>query len=169
MCEFYSRIGPAQYTAIRHSNIYGPFDKYDLERSHVFGATVTKVMAAPEGGKITVWGEGSEEKDLLHVDDLLAFVDRVLDKQKSPFELINVGQGESISIRSLVEKIIQHSGKSLTLEFDRTQPSIPFKLCLDIERAKRFYQWEPKISLDEGIAKTLEWYRLHSLPSQQVG
>ena len=168
MCEFYSRIGPTQYMAIRHSNVYGPFDKYDLERSHVFGATVTKVMTAPENGKIVVWGDGSEERDLIHVDDLIAFIDKILLLQGSPFELINVGRGESISVRSLIEKIVKHSGKSLVIEFDRTKPNIPFKLSLNIERAKTFYQWEPRISLDEGIAKTLEWYRSYYLQSQGV-
>ena len=51
MCEFYSRIGNTKYTAVRHSNIYGPYDKFDLEKSHVFGATMTKVMTTKNGGK----------------------------------------------------------------------------------------------------------------------
>ncbi|HLI20074.1 MAG TPA: NAD-dependent epimerase/dehydratase family protein, partial [Stellaceae bacterium] len=67
MCEFYSRLGVTRHTVIRHSNIYGPYDKFDLERSHVFGATVTKVMTA-EDGAIQVWGSGEEARDLLYVD-----------------------------------------------------------------------------------------------------
>lgn len=168
MCEFYSRIGPTRYTAIRHSNIYGPHDKFDLERSHVFGATVTKVMTVPDHGKFVVWGDGSEERDLLYVDDLMDFVDRVLALQKSPFELINVGAGESISVRQLVEKIIEHSGKDLKIEFDRTKPTIPFKLKLNIDRAKKLYQWFPKTSLDQGILRTLDWYRSSYMAPQIV-
>ena len=168
MCEFYSKIGPTQYTAIRHSNIYGPFDKFDLERSHVFGATVTKVMTAPESGKIVVWGDGSEERDLLYVDDLADFVDKALALQKIPFELINVGSGEATSVRSLVEKIIKQSGKNLKIEFDRTQPTIPFKLKLNIDRAKKLYQWSPKTCLEEGIARTLRWYQSYRLQPQIV-
>ena len=57
MCEFFSKQGETKFTVARHSNIYGPYDKYDLERSHFFGATITKIMTAKEGGKITVWGE----------------------------------------------------------------------------------------------------------------
>ena len=64
MCEFYARLGTTRYTAIRHSNIYGPHDKFDLERSHVFGATVTKAMTAADG-RIVVWGSGEEARDLL--------------------------------------------------------------------------------------------------------
>ena len=159
MCEFYSRIGTTKYTAIRHSNIYGPYDKFDLERSHVFGATVNKIMTAPDHGKIVVWGDGSEERDLLYVEDLLDFVDQALRLQECPFELVNVGSGESISVRRLVEKIIEHSGKDLKIEFDRRKPTIPFKLKLDIDRARKLYQWSPKTPLDEGIGKTLAWYR----------
>ena len=77
MCEFYSRISKTKYTAIRHSNIYGPYDKYDLERSHFFGATITKVLTE-KGDKISVWGDGSEERDLLYVSDLVDFVETVI-------------------------------------------------------------------------------------------
>lgn len=166
MCEFYSRMGPAKYTVIRHSNIYGPYDKYDLERSHVFGATVTKVMKASDPGTVTVWGDGSEERDLLHVDDLTAFVDQALALQESPFELINVGSGESVSVRSLVEKIIKCSGKALEVEFDQAKPTLPFKLKLNIDRAQSLYRWLPRVSLDQGIEKTLNWYRSHYLEEQ---
>lgn len=168
MCEFYSRIGSTQYTVIRHSNIYGPFDKFDLERSHVFGATVTKVMTAPDQGKIVVWGDGSEERDLLYVDDLIDFVGKALSLQESPFELINVGSGESISVRRLVKKIVEHSGKDLKIEFDRTKPTIPFKLKLNIDRAKKLYQWSPQTNLDKGITKTLDWYRSSYREPQMV-
>ena len=71
MLEFYSMISKMKTTAIRHSNIYGPFDKYDLEKSHVFGATITKVMTAKN--EIIVWGSGDEKRDVLHVDDLMNF------------------------------------------------------------------------------------------------
>jgi len=158
MCEFYPRISNTKYTAIRHSNIYGPHDKYDLERSHVFGATVTKVMNAKDG-KVVVWGDGSEERDLLYVSDLVDFVERVLEYQEAPFELINVGYGSSVSIKHLVERIIEISGIELTIEFDTTKPTIKFSVTMDIEKARKRYGWEPKVSLEDGIRKTLSWYR----------
>ena len=157
MCEFYSRIGSTKYTAIRHSNIYGSYDKYDLEKSHVFGATVAKVMNA-EGGKVAVWGSGREARDLLYVDDLMEFLDACLARQKTPFELVNVGAGRAIPVADLVRKIISLSGKKLRIEFDKTKPTIPFNLATDCGRAKRIYGWAPKTSLDEGIKKSLRWY-----------
>jgi nucleoside-diphosphate-sugar epimerase len=83
MCEFYSTLGKTKYTAIRHSNIYGPYDKFDLERSHVFGATITKVMTAKK--EIIVWGKGHEKRDLLYIDDLVNFVKLVILKQKNNY------------------------------------------------------------------------------------
>jgi GDP-L-fucose synthase len=157
MCEFYSRIGPTKYTVIRHSNIYGPYDKFDLERSHVFGATITKVLSAKDGDKIIVWGTGEEERDLLYVSDLVDFVELILEKQETKFEIINVGYGKSIAIRDLVQKIIDASGKNLSIEYDKTKPTIKTKLALDITKARNF-GWSPKISLEEGIKKTIAWW-----------
>ena len=73
MCEFFSRLGKTKHTVLRHSNMYGPHDKYDLEKSHVFGATVTKVMNSTDG-KVNVWGTGEEKRDLLYVGDLVDFI-----------------------------------------------------------------------------------------------
>lgn len=159
MCEFYSRIGNTRYTVIRHSNIYGPYDKFDLEKSHVFGATITKVMGAENGGNIIVWGEGKEERDLLYISDLVDFVKLAIAKQKSKFELYNVGAGSSISVTDLAKKIICHSGKNIKIKYDRSKPSIKTKLCLDCSRAREKLGWLPKVSLDKGIKKTIIWYK----------
>lgn len=159
MCEFYSRIGNTKYTVIRHSNIYGPYDKFDLERSHVFGATMTKVMTTEDGGTIAVWGAGEEERDLLYISDLVDFVEFAIDRQESKFELYNVGYGSSISVSNLVKKIIACSEKEIGIEYDLSKPTIKTKLCLDITRAKNSLGWYPKVSLDEGIRRTMEWYK----------
>jgi len=168
MCEFYSRLGASKYTVIRHSNIYGPYDKYDLERSHVFGATVTKVMTAPQNGKIVVWGDGSETRDLLYVGDLVKFVARVLEVQECRHELINIGSGTAIAVGDLVSKIIRQSGKSISVEFDKSKPTIPFKLALNIDRARDVYGWSPRVSLEDGIQRTLSWYKQSSEVMNEV-
>jgi len=159
MCEFYSRIGSTKYTVIRHSNIFGPYDKFDLERSHVFGATMTKVMLVPEGGKITVWGTGEEKRDLLYVSDLANFVELALNKQATKFELMNAGCGYVTTISELVSKIIRVSGKNITIEYDTSKPTIKTKLCLDISLAREKLGWLPQVPLDVGIEKTMMWYR----------
>jgi GDP-L-fucose synthase len=162
MCEFYSRIGNTKYTAIRHSNIYGPYDKYDLERSHFFGATITKVLTNRDG-KILVWGDGSEKRDLLYISDLVDFVEIVLKKQKEQFELINLGLGQAFSVRDVIVKIINISGKKISLEFDSSKPTIKFDLAVNTDRAQKIYGWKPKVSLEKGIRKTIQWYEKNIL------
>ncbi len=159
LCEFYARIGQTKYTVIRHSNIFGPYDKFDLEKSHVFGATMTKVMLAPEGGKIVVWGTGEERRDLLYVADLVDFVEAAVHKQDIKFELVNVGCGSFISINELVQKIIHCTKKKIVVEHDTSKPTIKTSVCLDISRAREKFNWSPKISFEEGIRKTMDWYR----------
>jgi nucleoside-diphosphate-sugar epimerase len=157
MCDFYSRLGKTKHTVIRHSNIYGPHDKYDLEKSHVFGATVTKVMTAKD--KVVMWGTGEEKRDLLHVRDLCNFVELAIKNQQEPYQLFNVGLGEAISVRDLVHKIIKTSGKNLVVESDLTQPTIKTSLFLDCKKAFATIGWSPKVTLDDGIENTLQWYR----------
>ena len=157
MCDFFSRLGRTKHTVMRHSNMYGPYDKYDLERSHVFGATVTKVMTNKDG-VINVWGTGEGARDLLHVEDLVAFVDAAIEKQETSYELFNVGLGKATNIIDLVKKIIGHSGKQLTIKHDLSKPTIPTSLFLDCTKAKEMLNWQPNIDIDEGIKKTLKWY-----------
>ena len=158
MCEFYSRLGKTKHTVIRHSNMYGPYDKYDLEKSHVFGATITKVMTSQDG-KINVWGTGEEKRDLLYVEDLVDFIDIAINKQTTPYELLNVGLGEGIKIKDLVQKIITHSEHNLEIVHDLSKPTVPTSLFLDCSLVKEKLDWEPKHTLDEGIIKTLNWYK----------
>jgi GDP-L-fucose synthase len=157
MCEFFSKLERTKHTVIRHSNIYGPYDKYDLERSHVFGATVTKVMNAED--KIEVWGTGEEERDLLHVNDLLLFVEKAIKQQENFFELLNCGIGKAVSIRKLVEMMVRLTGKNIKIEHDLSQPSIKTSLFLNCKKAKEIIGWEPSIDLNTGITHTLEWYK----------
>jgi GDP-L-fucose synthase len=157
MCEFYAGISETKFTSIRHSNIYGPHDKFDLERSHVFGATITKVMSAKD--KVSVWGTGEEERDLLHVDDLINFIELALDKQPEKYRLYNCGYGQAITIKNLVNTIVKSSGKNLTIEHDLSQPTIKTSLYLDCTLAKTELGWTPKISLEDGIKQTLKWWQ----------
>lgn len=161
LARFYSSQGETRFTAIRHSNIYGPHDKFDLDRAHVFGASVTKVLNAPEGGKVELHGSGKAVRDLLYISDLVRFVEMAMEKQQTPFEIFNVGLGEGISVKELVQKMVTLSGKNLEVVCDLRQRSIDNKLILNCAKAKTEIGWEPRISLEEGILKTLDWARAH--------
>lgn len=158
MCQFFAGLGRTKFTVIRPSNIYGPHDRFDPERSHVFGATIRKVMEA-EDGKIVVWGQGQEVRDFLYEDDFVRFVEMVIDQQDYPFDIFNVGLGRSITIRELVEKVVKASGKDLEIIYDPSGPTIGTKISIDVNKAKEKFGWQPEVSLDEGIAKTIAWYR----------
>lgn len=157
MCEFYSRLGKTKHTVIRHSNIYGPYDKYDYEHSHMFGANLRKVM--DEEKEITIWGTGEESRDLLYVEDLVEFVDNAIEIQEEPYELFNVGLGKATKVINVVKELIKQSGKDLKIVHDLSQPTIPTSLFLDCWYALFVLGWKPKTSLEEGIAKTMEWYK----------
>ena len=158
MCEFYSRFGKTIFTAIRHSNIYGPHDKFDLERSHVLGASVTKVLTAVDG-TVTIWGSGEEARDLLYISDLVDLVEKIVDLQKTPYELYNAGSGDAVSINNLVQTIIDASGRTLSIEHDLEKPSINTSLCLDTTKVRQQLGWAPKVSIAEGIRRTIDWWR----------
>lgn len=157
MCDFYSRLGSTKFTAIRHSNVFGPHDKFDLETSHVCGATITKVMLAQES--VTIWGNGTETRDLLYVEDLVDIVNCVINKQELNFAIYNCGGGSSVSITELVNKVIFASGKTLILKYDLSMPSILNHLLLDCSKAERELNWVPKHSLSMGINKTVNWWK----------
>ena len=125
---------------------------------YVFGSTMTKVMTT-DGGNVVVWGSGEEGRDLLYITDLIHAVDLALERQQTPFELLNIGLGQAISIKTLVQKIIEFSGKNLTIEFDLSKPTIKTHLCLDCAKAKIKLGWTAQVSLEEGIKKTMKWYK----------
>ena len=159
LCEDYARWGNTKFTIVRHSNIYGPHDKFDLERSHMVGATIHKVMQAQDGAAISVWGDGSEGRDLLYVSDLVEFIELAIEKQQTQYEIMNVGAGASVPVRDVVKTIVEESGKDLRIEYDLSKPTIPVTVSLDTTKAREQFGWQPKVDLREGIRRTIEWYR----------
>ncbi len=157
MCEFYAGLGRTKHTVIRHSNVFGPYDKFDLNRSHFMGASISKAMI--EENSLVIWGNGEEKRDLLYVDDLVAFVSRAWAQQQSAYSLFNCGSGRAVSVKSVVEKIIQVTGKPLTLQHDHSKPTISFNLALDCQLAHRDLGWSPQVSLEDGILRTLKWWQ----------
>jgi len=137
--------------------VYGPHDKFDLDKSHVFGATINKVLNTKKDN-IVVWGKGDEGRDLLYIDDLVNFVELAIKNQKTKFGLYNVGYGKLISINSLVRKIIKLSGKKLKIINDLSKKSLKNSVFLNCTKALREIKWKKKVSLDQGIKKTLKWY-----------
>lgn len=158
MCNFYSKLGRTSFLVLRHSNIYGPYDKFDLNKSHVLGASINKVVNSKK--EIQIWGDGTEMRDFLYVDDLMSFLKKYLKlKFKEKFLLLNVGSGELISILNLVKTILKINNKQLKIIKVKDKPQIKTNICLDITLAKKKMNWSPKVSLQEGLKKTIKWYK----------
>ena len=156
MCNFYSTLG-LKTTVIRHSNAYGKYDKFDLYRSHVLGATITKVINAKENQTLEVWGSGEARRDFIYVDDLVEMIDKSIKNQNNKFGLYNCGMGYSISINDLARKIINISGKKLTIKNKIDKPDIPTALSLNCEKAFSELSWKVKTNLEDGLKRTYKW------------
>lgn len=160
LAHTYARLsgGRTVYTVIRHSNIYGPYDKF-AGGGHVIAAKIAEVVNAPDSGIITVRGAGWEKRDLLHVDDLTRFIDLALSRDVLQTDVWNVGYGKSFSVNDIVQEIVAASGKRLVVKNDLSIPLTPTQPALTCQKAKNAFDWEPKIKLEEGLRMTMEWYK----------
>ena len=157
MCDFYSRIGTTKFTAFRHSNVYGPYDKFDLDKCHVVPAFINKITNSKD--VLEIWGTGKAARDVIYIDDLINFMDACIKKQESAYELFNCGAGEAFSILDLANTIMDVQNKDLGIRFDTTKPDIPTTVILNCDKALEKLGWKPEVSLREGLKKTYEWYR----------
>jgi GDP-L-fucose synthase len=147
------------WISLMPTNLYGPRDNFDLSASHVLPAFIRRFVEATESGsgKVTLWGSGSPLREFLHVDDLAQAVVIASEKYDSGLHL-NVGSGEDLSIRNLAEKVAAAAGFSGEIEWDSSKPDGTPKKVLDVSRIKAL-GWKPTITLDEGIASTIAWYK----------
>jgi nucleoside-diphosphate-sugar epimerase len=157
MCDFYSRIGTTKFTAFRHSNVYGPYDKFDLDKCHVVPAFVNKVINAEE--TLEIWGQGNASRDIIYIDDLIDFIDKCIDNQEAMYELYNCGGGAAHPILELAKTIMRLNEKELEFEFDLSKPDIPTTVILNCDKAKEDLGWTPSTGIEEGLRKTCEWYK----------
>ncbi|HOJ78362.1 MAG TPA: GDP-L-fucose synthase [Bacillota bacterium] len=158
MCQSYNRQYGTNFITVMPSNLYGPFDNFDLETSHVLPALIRKFHEAKvnKASLVELWGSGSPRREFLHVADL-ASACLFLMEHYSDNEPVNVGAGFDISIAELaqmVKKIIGYHGK---IVWDSSKPDGTPRKLLDIRKITGI-GWKPKLSLKEGIKQTYEWF-----------
>ena len=158
LCQAYAREYGANFISVMPTNLYGPNDNFDLETSHALAALLRKAHEAKIGNekKLVVWGTGEPRREFLHVDDLASACLFLLEKYDSP-KIINVGCGEDISIRELVELICSVVGFDGELAWDTTKPDGTPRKLLDITKL-RDLGWRPTIPLRDGVAQTYDWF-----------
>lgn len=156
LCQAYAREHGKNFVSAMPTNLYGPNDNFDLHTSHVLPALIRKVHEAREGEakSITVWGTGTPRREFLHVDDLADACLFILDKYDSP-EIINIGCGEDVTIRTLAETVSEVLGFSGDLVFDTTKPDGTPRKLLDMSKLFSL-GWRPRITLADGIRQAYE-------------
>ena len=141
-------------------NLYGPWDNFDLQTSHVIPALIRKCVDAKDRNlpEVPVWGTGTATREFLYVADAARGIRLAAEKLETP-DPINLGSGHEISIRDLAQTIAAHVGYRGALKFDPTQPDGQPRRCLDTTRAKALIGFEATTALDRGLAETVAWYR----------
>lgn len=156
-CEAYHTDTDVRTSSVRIFNCYGPRESLDPESSHVIPSLCRKVIEAPEGGSVELFGDGSQQRGFIFVTDLVDGMIEVL-TTKSDGEAINLGNSkEVVSIRELAERIIEISDKDLSLAYDRSKPTGTDKYACDMTEMERELDWEPSVGLDTGLPEVYQW------------
>ncbi len=141
-------------------NLYGPGDNFDLETSHVIPALIRKCIEAQERGDRTIvaWGDGSPTREFLYVTDaaegIILSAERL--NQSDP---VNLGSGFEISIKDLLTKIARYSGFEGDIIWDSSKPNGQPRRALNTDRARDLFGFEATTGFDEGLKRTIEWYK----------
>jgi nucleoside-diphosphate-sugar epimerase len=173
LCESYFRQFGDNFFSLMPTNLYGPFDNFDPETSHVIPGLINKFHSAQMSGDdtVSVWGTGKPLREFMYVNDLadaIAFALKYIDARhifENGISHLNVGTGSDISIRELCTHIAQISGFDGEILFDQTKPDgMPRKL-MDSGRMKAL-GWSHSIDLEDGLRDTYDWY-LANFPGNQ--
>jgi GDP-L-fucose synthase len=158
LCQAYAQQYGMNFICAMPTNIYGPGDNFDLEKSHVLAALIRKVHEAKlrNQREVTIWGTGTPRREFLHADDLADALRFLLENYDSS-EIVNVGCGEDLTIRELVETVARVIGFEIELVFDTTKPDGTPRKLLDTTRLQAL-GWKPRISLVDGIQQTYHWF-----------
>ena len=162
MCQAYREQHGFNAISLMPTNLYGPNDNFNLETSHVLPALIRKFHDAKESNATYVecWGDGSAMREFLNVDDLAEACYRCMISYNSS-EIINVGTGQDLTIKELVQLISIIVGYKGEVRWDTSKPNGTPRKVLNVDKIKSL-GWSPKIGIRQGIYETYEWYKLHN-------
>ena len=159
VCEMYTnRIRePMKTVVVRPGNLYGPYDKFDWEKSKVIPAIMRRAIERHD--PFEVWGDGMDLKDFLYIDDCIDGLMLAMEKLEE-FEPINIASGIPVTIREVLAEILKSSEYTdADVQYDSSKPTMIPKRMIDISLAKEKLGFEPKVPLKDGIKRTVEWYK----------
>lgn len=143
-------------TVLRLSNVYGPYDKFDPEKSHVLAAMVKKF--ADRQDPLEVWGDGGDSRDLIYINDTVDAVMLVLESNDKGFNAYNIGSGISNTIIDIINTLQGITGFKPKMKFVENHSQMIRSRDVNIEKAKFKLGFSPKFSLEDGIKATYNWY-----------
>jgi GDP-L-fucose synthase len=158
MCQAYARQYGFRAISAMPTNLYGPGDNFDLDKSHVLPALIRKFHEAKvaERHEVAIWGSGTPRREFLHVDDLAEALCFLMEHYDSP-EIINVGCGEDVTIAELAAMVAEVVGFEGKLVFDRTKPDGTPRKLVDVRKITAL-GWRPAIALRDGVRSTYRWF-----------
>lgn len=159
MCEMYSvKINdPMQTVVVRPANVYGPYDDFKWETSHVVPSLIRKVVE--RHSPLKVWGDGRDIKDLIFVEDFVQGLLLAMQKLKE-FYPINIGTGKGISIREVLKICLESDNYSnAQVEYDASKPTMIKKRLIDVSNAKKLLGFKASTPIGLGLKKTIMWYK----------
>ncbi len=163
MCQAYRRQYGLNAIYLLPVNLYGPGDHFDLQDSHVIPALIRKCVEARQAGAdhIVAWGTGTASREFLYVQDAAAAIVQATLKYDEP-EPVNIGAGQEITIRQLAEMIARLCDFTGQIRWDSSQPDGQPRRCLDTSRALEKFGFRARTTLEDGLKKTIAWYRTHA-------
>jgi len=159
LCEMYATKikNPMKVVVVRPANIYGPYDDFEWETSHVIPALIRKAVERHK--PIEVWGDGNDIKDFIYIEDLVEGVLLAMEKIET-FDPVNIATGKPCTIKEVLNAIlIADNYQDAKIVFNSSKPTMIPKRLIDTSKAKKLLGLEAKTSLIDGIKRTVEWYR----------
>jgi len=158
-CKAYNDQYGSNFIHLIPVNMYGEYDSFDPEKSHVIPALLKKFIEAKERNKpsVTVWGDGSASREFLYAGDCAKAIELSIEGYNSP-EPMNIGTGQEISIKDLVVLIKDIVGYEGEINFDESKPNGQPRRCLDTSKAKKELNFVAETTLEKGLEKTYNWY-----------
>ena len=167
-CEAIRKQYGRDYISLMPTNLYGPFDNFDLNTSHVLPAMIRKFHLAKESGNLPVelWGSGTPMREFLFVEDLADAVVFALEKEFHD-NLYNVGTGVDLTIKNLAELIQKTVGHTGEIRWDSSKPDGTPRKLMDVSKMEDA-GWKAKVGLEEGIQRTYQWFLEHQDSFKEV-
>ena len=140
-------------------SLYGPCDKFDALNSHVISSLIKKFDKAKKNkiNSVILWGNGKPKREFMYIDDAVEGIKKVITRYKL-IDPINLGQGKGHSIKEIaiiLKKIFNYNGKII---WDKSMPNGAMSKILDVKKQDKLLKWRPNVSLENGLAKTVDWY-----------